>query len=162
MNVVREILKINDLELREGISGPASWHCQYKDSAWVYVGGLCQELTEGDLLCIMSQWGEIEDCNLVRDQDTGKSKCFAFIKFCDQRSTILAVDNFTGTQLLGKTLRIDHVQKYRLPKELREKEEEEGGQPQQWRPGHAYEGKVCVYWISINVYSTCIISHYMY
>ncbi len=54
MNVVREILKINDLELREGISGPASWHCQYKDSAWVYVGGLCQEVCTGLVLDLLA------------------------------------------------------------------------------------------------------------
>ncbi len=47
MNVVREIERINELELREGISGPASWHHQYKDSAWVYVGGLTPEVCIG-------------------------------------------------------------------------------------------------------------------
>jgi RNA-binding motif protein, X-linked 2 len=47
----------------------------------VFVGGMSYELTEGDLLCVMSQWGEIEDVNLVRDTDTGKSKGFAFLKY---------------------------------------------------------------------------------
>ncbi len=46
-------------------------------------------MTEGDLLCIMSQWGEIEDSNLVRDEGTGKSKGFAFIKYCDQVSEMI-------------------------------------------------------------------------
>jgi RNA-binding motif X-linked protein 2 len=32
------------------------------------------ELSEGDVLCMFSQWGEIEDINLVRDEATGKSK----------------------------------------------------------------------------------------
>jgi RNA-binding motif protein, X-linked 2 len=50
-------------------------------SAWVFVGGMSYELTEGDLLCVMSQWGEIEDVNLVRDTDNGKSKGFAFLKY---------------------------------------------------------------------------------
>jgi RNA recognition motif-containing protein len=34
------------------------------------------DLTEGDVLTIMSQFGEIVDCNLVRDKETGKSKGF--------------------------------------------------------------------------------------
>jgi RNA recognition motif. (a.k.a. RRM, RBD, or RNP domain) len=52
-----------------------------RSSAWVFVGGMSYELTEGDLLCVMSQWGEIEDVNLVRDTDNGKSKGFAFLKY---------------------------------------------------------------------------------
>ena len=37
----------------------------------------------------------------------------------DQRSTELAVDNFNGTKVLGRTLRVDHCEKYKLPKEAR-------------------------------------------
>jgi len=43
--------------------------------------------------------GEIVDCNLIRDKDTGKSKGFAFLAYEDQRSTVLAVDNFNGVQV---------------------------------------------------------------
>ncbi|GJD12184.1 Zinc finger CCCH domain-containing protein 42 [Galdieria sulphuraria] len=68
---------------------------------------------EGDLLVVFEQYGHIADVHLVRDQDTGKSKGFAFIGYEDQRSTILAVDNFNGTVLLGRTLRVDHVAHYK-------------------------------------------------
>ena len=41
---------------------------------WDYsIGGLSYELTEGDVICVMSQWGEVEDINLVRDKATNKS-----------------------------------------------------------------------------------------
>jgi RNA-binding motif X-linked protein 2 len=93
-------------------------------SAWVYIGGFSYELTEGDLICVMSQWGEIQDINLVREKETNKSMGFAFVKYEDQRSTILAVDNFNGIELLGRVLRCDHVDKYKLPKHIREREEE--------------------------------------
>ena len=42
-------------------------------------------------------------------------KGFAFIKYENQKSTVLAVDNFNGTTILGRTIRVDHVQKYKLP-----------------------------------------------
>ena len=57
------------------------------------------QLTEGDVICVMSQFGEVEDINLVRDEDTGKSKGFAFLKYEDARSCILAVDNLTGSKV---------------------------------------------------------------
>ena len=79
---------------------------------------------------------QIEDINLVRDDDTGKSRGFAFVKYEDSRSCILAVDNFAGTKVLGRSMRVDHCEKYRLPKELLEKEE-----ARRTDPGHAYQGK---------------------
>jgi len=42
---------------------------------------------------------QVEDINLVRDEDTGKSKGFAFLKYEDSRSCILAVDNLTGSKV---------------------------------------------------------------
>ena len=50
---------------------------------------------------MFSQWGEIADVNLARDKDTGKPKGFAFIAYEDQRSTVLAVDNFNGITVRG-------------------------------------------------------------
>lgn len=126
MNVINEILRINNLELERGLTYTSgSWHSQYRDSSWVYAGNLPLNLTEGDVICILSQYGEIDDIHLVRDGDTGKSKGFAFVKYTDARSAVLAVDNFTGSMVLGRTLRVDHVENYRLPKHVREKEEKE-------------------------------------
>ena len=102
MNVVKELQSITEKEVTASIFGgitSGSWHERYKDSAWVYVGGLSLELSEGDVICFMSQWGEIEDINLVRDKVTNKSLGYAFVKYEDQRSTILAVDNFNGIVL---------------------------------------------------------------
>jgi RNA-binding motif protein, X-linked 2 len=147
MNKIQEIDRINNKELANGIYGGAkgSWHHQYRDSAWVYIGGLDNSLTEGDIICFMSQWGEVEDINLVRDKDTNKSKGFCFLKYEDQRSTILAVDNCNGIALLKRHLSCDHVEKYRLPKEIRDKEGEAIEENPNYKvvlgPGHAYKDK---------------------
>lgn len=155
MNVVAEIERINERELALGVPFEASWHQKYKESAWVYVGGLAFELTEGDVLCVMSQFGEIEDINLVRDGKTGKSKGFAFIKYENWLSTVLAVDNMNGARLLERTIRVDHVLKYKLPKEVQDHEDakeaalldasssDEDTDTTRMRglPGHAYDGK---------------------
>lgn len=148
MNVIKEIERITEEEMKHGIFGgvtKGSWHDKYRDSAWVYIGGLSYELSEGDILCVMSQWGEIEDINLVRDKDNMKSMGFAFVKYEDQRSTILAVDNVNGTKLLGRSLRCDHVDKYKLPKDIREKEKEilesNPDAVVDIGPGHAYKDK---------------------
>ncbi|KAJ7265451.1 hypothetical protein B0H12DRAFT_1201059 [Mycena haematopus] len=115
MNVVKEINKINQRELDLGVSG-ASWHDEYRDSAYIFVGGIPFDLTEGDVITIFSQYGEVMDLNMPRDKETGKRRGFAFLMYEDQRSTVLAVDNLNGATVLEKTLRVDHVKDYKQPK----------------------------------------------
>lgn len=119
MNILTKIRLINELnekELKHGTDPEASWHTQYKDSAWIYAGNMPYTLTEGDLIAVFSQFGEISNINLIRDRETGKSKGFAFICYEDQRSTILAVDNFNGMELCNRPVRVDHVEEYKVPK----------------------------------------------
>ena len=78
----------------------SSWHDDYKHSAYIYVGGLPFELTEGDVICVFSQYGEIVDINLKKDKSSGKSMGFCFLAYENQKSTVLAVDNFNGTKVL--------------------------------------------------------------
>lgn len=51
------------------------------------------------LSSLLFRYGEVVNINLVRDKKTGKSKGFCFICYEDQRSTILAVDNFNGIKV---------------------------------------------------------------
>lgn len=89
----------------------------YRDSAWIFIGGLSYDLSEGDIICVFSQYGEVVNINLIRDRKTGSSKGFAFLCYEDQRSTILAVDNLNGIKLLNRIIRVDHVEEYKIPKE---------------------------------------------
>ncbi|KAF4347094.1 hypothetical protein G4B88_002254 [Cannabis sativa] len=67
LTLVTRIQSINSKEISLKISEEASWHANYKDSAYVYVGGIPFDLTEGDLLAVFAQYGEIVDVNLVRE-----------------------------------------------------------------------------------------------
>lgn len=120
MKKVEAIRKSNETELQLGITGtPASWHEKYNKCHAIYVGGVPTEFTEGDLLTMFEQYGIVVHVNLVRDADTGKSRGFAFLKYHNPRSAVLAVDNFTGVQLAGRTLRVDHAENYTVPEDGR-------------------------------------------
>lgn len=56
LTMVKQTQRINAKELDLGISDDASWHAKYKDSAYVYVGELPYDLTEGDLLAVFAQY----------------------------------------------------------------------------------------------------------
>ncbi|NWZ74013.1 RBMX2 protein, partial [Acrocephalus arundinaceus] len=126
MKAMKKVKLINELNAREaelGVQEAVSWHAQYKESAWIFVGGLHYELTEGDVICVFSQYGEVVNINLVRDKRTGKSKGFCFLCYEDQRSANLAVNNLNGIKIKGRTIRVDQVANYRPPKESKDWDE---------------------------------------
>lgn len=108
-STVREIEKLNRQELEAGVPIGASWHNDYNDTAYIFIGGLLPDLNEGDVLAIFSQYGVPVHVKLVRSKETGKSQGFGFLKYEDQRSTVLAVDNLNGVEILGRKLRVDHT-----------------------------------------------------
>lgn len=120
--------------------------CTPSESAYLFVGNLDRRLTEGDVITIFSQYGEVLDINLPRTPEgglksqqgssnqhpqskPGDRRGFGFLLYEDQRSTVLAVDNLNGFALLGRTLRVDHVREYRMPGAKKAEEEGQELQP---------------------------------
>jgi RNA-binding motif protein, X-linked 2 len=138
---IKNTQKATRAEIELGIGDKSSWHSRFKHSAYVYAGGLPFELTEGDILAVFSQYGEVVDIHLVRDKKTGKSRGFAFLAYEDQRSTVLAVDNLSGARVTGRTIRVEHVDNYRkkraevegepIPEDSGDEQDEEAARAQE-------------------------------
>ncbi|OWB51278.1 hypothetical protein B5S27_g2838 [[Candida] boidinii] len=80
------------------------------------------EVTALDILTTFSQYGVPTDLEMAREEDRGKSKGFCFLKYEDQRSTVLAVDNLNGDQVGSRRIRVYHT-RYKPPKEPETEEE---------------------------------------
>ena len=51
MQKVEHVKRLNERELSQGISGnKSSWHDEFKHSAYIYIGGLKKDLSEGDVI----------------------------------------------------------------------------------------------------------------
>lgn len=115
MKNVEAIRNLNETELEQGLAGTSSsWHEQYLNCPFIFVGGLPTQVTEGDLLAIFEQYGIVVHVNLVRNIDTGKSRGFGFLQYHDPRSAVLAVDNFNGIEIGGRTIKVDHADNYTI------------------------------------------------
>ncbi|PFX32486.1 RNA-binding motif protein, X-linked 2 [Stylophora pistillata] len=115
---------MNERMLEMGVEDSQAWHKQYKDSAYVFIGESWCSSLHMILIFNSQRYGEIVNINLVRDKKTGKSKGYCFLCYEDQRSTILAVDNFNGIKLGGRIIRVDHCSNYRRP--LSDEKDEHG------------------------------------
>ena len=63
---IRSRQRQREQEVIQGLSEAASYHNDFKSSAYIYAGQLSFKLTEGVLLAIFSEYGELVDVNLVR------------------------------------------------------------------------------------------------
>lgn len=72
----------------------------------ILVRNLSRSTSESDLSEIFAQFGQIEYCNLVLDQMSGKSKGFGFVEMPDDKKALLAIVKLNGTVLDGKTIRV--------------------------------------------------------
>ncbi|KAH9287063.1 Heterogeneous nuclear ribonucleoprotein A2 -like protein 2 [Echinococcus granulosus] len=69
----------------------------------LFVGGLHHSTTEGQLREFYSQWGEITDVVVMKDQRTGKSRGFGFVTFAES-SSVDAAQAARPHTIDGKTI----------------------------------------------------------
>lgn len=104
-----EIKKFQEKELKNGMfESYQSFHADFINCPWIIIRNLSYSLSEGDIATIFEQYGTIVSMELLRDEKTGFSRGTCLMAYEDPRSAVLAVDNFNGISLLGRTINVDH------------------------------------------------------
>ena len=74
----------------------------------LFVANLPYEATARDLHEYFSQFGEIEKCVVIVDQETQKSKGFGFVTFTPHSTTAtVAKEQCDGAEWKGRKLRVE-------------------------------------------------------
>lgn len=76
----------------------------------IYVGSLSSETTKAKLQDVFSQFGSIDEINLIKDLYTGETKGFAFIKFSSNSSASKAIE-MNGKEIDERTIRVSFAKK---------------------------------------------------
>ena len=71
---------------------------------------LSRSTTEQELRILFSAHGSVTECNLVLDQETGKSKGFAFIEMPNENEAKLALANLHETKVANNKIRVKMAQ----------------------------------------------------
>ncbi|MBO6978106.1 MAG: RNA-binding protein [Prochlorococcus marinus XMU1428] len=76
----------------------------------IFVGNLPFRAEREDVLQLFSPFGEVLNCSLPLERDTGRKRGFAFVEMTDEAIESKAIDGLQGTELMGRPLRINKAE----------------------------------------------------
>jgi RNA recognition motif-containing protein len=75
----------------------------------LFVGNLSFNTTEGDILDLFKQAGNVTSCTLMVDKFTNKSRGFAFVEMGSQEEANAAITQFNGKEIDGRAVNVNEA-----------------------------------------------------
>ena len=76
----------------------------------IFVGNLPFRAEREDVIQLFTPFGEVLNCSLPLERDTGRKRGFAFIEMADEAIELTAIEGLQGTELMGRPLRINKAE----------------------------------------------------
>ena len=76
----------------------------------IFVGNLPFRAEREDVIQLFAPFGEVLNCSLPLERDTGRKRGFAFIEMADEAIESTAIDGLQGTELMGRPLGINKAE----------------------------------------------------
>ena len=75
----------------------------------LFVGNLSWGLSENDLYNLFSSYGQIDECRLILDRETGRSRGFGFVTFNSADAAKAAEAELNGKEVDGRPLKVNEA-----------------------------------------------------
>lgn len=72
----------------------------------IYVGNISREASVNEVKQLFEEYGEVTNCNLIKDKFTGVSKGFGFVEMPKKEEAENAIKNLDGQRLNGRVLNV--------------------------------------------------------
>ncbi|MCP9890162.1 RNA-binding protein [Cyanobium sp. Aljojuca 7D2] len=76
----------------------------------IFVGNLPFRAEQDDVAELFAPFGEVVNCSLPLERDTGRKRGFAFVEMSDDTAESKAIDALQGAELMGRPLRINKAE----------------------------------------------------
>ncbi len=76
----------------------------------IFVGNLPFRAEQEDVMELFSPFGEVANCSLPLERDTGRKRGFAFVEMADEAVEASAIESLQGAELMGRPLRINKAE----------------------------------------------------
>ena len=76
----------------------------------IFVGNLPFRAEREDVLQLFAPYGEVMNCSLPLERDTGRKRGFAFVEMADEALETAAIEALQGAEMMGRPLRINKAE----------------------------------------------------
>ncbi|MEB3326148.1 MAG: RNA-binding protein [Synechococcus sp.] len=76
----------------------------------IFVGNLPFRAEQDDVAELFAPFGDVVNCSLPLERDTGRKRGFAFVEMADDAAESKAIDALQGAELMGRPLRINKAE----------------------------------------------------
>jgi RNA recognition motif-containing protein len=73
----------------------------------IYIGNLSFRAEREDLVDLFGQYGEVKQCSLPLDRETGRKRGFAFVDLIDDAAEQKAIDDLQNVEWMGRMIRVN-------------------------------------------------------
>lgn len=75
----------------------------------IFVGNLSFQTTQQDLYATFSQYGTVDNVNMITDRDTGQTRGFAFVEMSNVNDAKRAISELNGKELHGRPWKVNEA-----------------------------------------------------
>ena len=76
----------------------------------IFVGNLPFRAERDDVLRLFLPFGEVTNCSLPLERDTGRKRGFAFVEMASESLESAAIEGLQGSEMMGRPLRINKAE----------------------------------------------------
>ena len=76
----------------------------------IFVGNLPFRAEQEDVIELFAPFGEVANCALPLERDTGRKRGFAFVEMADEAAEPAAIEALQGAEMMGRPLRINKAE----------------------------------------------------
>ena len=76
----------------------------------IYVGNLSFDSEVEDVKNLFSQYGEVRQCSLPLDRETGRKRGFAFVELATAADETKAIDDLQDVEWMGRMIRVNKAE----------------------------------------------------
>ncbi len=73
----------------------------------IYIGNLSFQAEQEDLVDLFNQYGEVKQCSLPLDRETGRKRGFAFVELTNEADEQKAIDDLQEVEWMGRMIRVN-------------------------------------------------------
>ena len=72
----------------------------------IYIGNLSFDAEIEDIVGVFSSYGEVKNCKLPLERETGRKRGFAFVDMGDEAQEQKAIDDLQDVEWMGRAIRV--------------------------------------------------------